>query len=158
MSVGNAIQTDGASAAHLDSLSGEHTAIPTLSVLPVSEPVSGDPVDSLELVKEDRERMRGLRLHEVTTEVLSWAPRIFLLHNLLTKAECDDLIRISRTNLEASSVVDASTGQGVFSSVRTSSGTFLTDDMDPVLKRITDRVSHIVMLPGENQEAMQVLR
>lgn len=42
--------------------------------------------------------------------------------------------------------------------VRTSHGTFLTDDMDPVLRRITERVSHIVMLPGENQEAMQVLR
>ena len=48
--------------------------------------------------------------------------------------------------------------RGGGSQVRTSSGTFLTDGMDPLLDTVRRRIAHLVMLPEENQEAMSILR
>ena len=43
---------------------------------------------------------------------------MFLLHALLTHEECDQMIAMARPELEASTVVDVATGQGVLSQVR----------------------------------------
>ncbi|KAF1860686.1 hypothetical protein Lal_00000099 [Lupinus albus] len=67
-----------------------------------------------------------LRLGYVKPEVLSWSPRIILLHNFLSMEECDYLRAIAVPRLKISTVVDTKTGKGVKSDVRTSSGTFLT--------------------------------
>jgi prolyl 4-hydroxylase len=80
-----------------------------------------------------------------------------LLHALLTPEECDELVAMARPELEASTVVDVSTGQGMLSQVRTSSGMFIMHST-PTVDTIRQRVSHIVHLPEENQEAIQILR
>ncbi len=51
-------------------------------------------------------------------QALSWKPRIFHLHNLLTADECDALVALGRPELEASTVVDTATGEGMLSQVR----------------------------------------
>jgi prolyl 4-hydroxylase len=88
---------------------------------------------------------------------LSWKPRIFRLHNLLTAEECDGLVALGRPELEASTVVDTATGEGMLSQVRTSQGMFITDNT-PLTLLIRKRIAHITLLPEENQEAISVLR
>ena len=88
---------------------------------------------------------------------LLWKPRVFLLHALLTPEECDELVAMARPELEASTVVDVATGQGMLSQVRTSTGMFIMKST-PTVDTLRQRVSHIVHLPEENQEAIQILR
>ncbi len=78
---------------------------------------------------------------------MSWKPRAFLFHNLLTDEECEHLKKLSSSTLVKSSVVDDTTGQSVPSDVRTSSGTFLSRAQDDVVARIEKRLSLITMLP-----------
>ncbi|KAK8515958.1 hypothetical protein V6N12_066796 [Hibiscus sabdariffa] len=66
-----------------------------------------------------------LRLGYVKPEIISWSPRIIVLHNFLSYEECDYLRAIALPRLQVSTVVDAKTGMGVKSKVRTSSGMFL---------------------------------
>uniref|UniRef100_A0A9I9DF05 Uncharacterized protein n=1 Tax=Cucumis melo TaxID=3656 RepID=A0A9I9DF05_CUCME len=77
-----------------------------------------------------------LRLGYVKPEVVSWSPRIIVLHNFLSTEECDYLKGIALPRLEISTVVDTKTGkktlgkdlveEGVKSDFRTSSGMFLS--------------------------------
>jgi prolyl 4-hydroxylase len=80
-------------------------------------------------------------------QVLTWHPRIFLLHDFLTAAECDELIALALPELEASTVVDTATGGGFLSQVRTSSGMFIMENT-PVTKVIRQRIAHLTLLPG----------
>ncbi|CDY26756.1 BnaC09g08830D [Brassica napus] len=63
-----------------------------------------------------------LRLGYVKPEVVSWSPRIIVLHNFLSSEECEYLKAIARPRLQVSTVVDIKTGKGVKSDVRTNSG------------------------------------
>ncbi|KAJ0092117.1 hypothetical protein Patl1_26233 [Pistacia atlantica] len=117
-----------------------------------------------------------LRLGYVKPEVLSWSPRIILLHNFLSTEECDYLRAIARPRLHTSTVVDAKTGKGIKSNVRTSSGMFLSPEekkypmiqvcscLNPEavknLKKqaIEKRISVFSQVPIENGELIQVLR
>ncbi|KAH9783886.1 prolyl 4-hydroxylase 1 [Citrus sinensis] len=69
-----------------------------------------------------------LRLGYVKPEVISWLPRILVLHNFLSMEECDYLRAIARPHLQVSTVVDTKTGKGIKSNVRTSSGMFLSPE------------------------------
>eukprot|EP00798_Chlamydomonas_sp_ICE-L_P028071 gene28069-31175_t len=59
--------------------------------------------------------------------------------------------------LAKSVVVDAKTGKNVESDIRTSSGTFLELNQDPVITKLEKRVAQISLIPQENQEGFQVL-
>lgn len=59
--------------------------------------------------------------------------------------------------MERSSVVDSETTEGKVDQIRTSTGTFLAPGFDPIVSAIEHRLAQLVMLPVENQEAMQVL-
>jgi prolyl 4-hydroxylase len=85
------------------------------------------------------------------SQVLSWTPRIFLLHDLLTAEECDHLRSLAAPELEASTVVDTATGEGKLSAVRTSSGMFITENTD-ITERIRARIAHITLLPGASAQ------
>ncbi|KAG7029070.1 Prolyl 4-hydroxylase 1 [Cucurbita argyrosperma subsp. argyrosperma] len=52
-----------------------------------------------------------LRLGYVKPEVVSWSPRIIVLHNFLSSEECDYLKAIALPRLEISTVVDTKTGK-----------------------------------------------
>ncbi|KAI9115089.1 hypothetical protein K1719_014102 [Acacia pycnantha] len=101
-----------------------------------------------------------LRLGYVKPEVLNWSPRIILLHNFLSVEECDYLRAIALPRLQVSTVVDAKTGKGIRSDVRTSSGMFLSAEERkyPMIQAIEKRISIYSQVPVENGELMQVLR
>ncbi|KAG6393031.1 hypothetical protein SASPL_147261 [Salvia splendens] len=97
---------------------------------------------------------------QVKPEVVSWSPRIIVFHNFLSAEECDYLRAISKPRLEVSTVVDARTGKGIKSKVRTSSGMFLTAEERkyPMIQAIEKRISVYAQVPVENGERIQVLR
>lgn len=101
-----------------------------------------------------------LRLGLVKPEVISWSPRIIVLHNFLSMEECDYLRAIALPRLQVSTVVDTKTGKGVRSEVRTSSGMFLHPDERkyPLIEAIEKRISVYSQVPAENGELIQVLR
>ncbi|XP_050214561.1 prolyl 4-hydroxylase 1 isoform X2 [Mercurialis annua] len=101
-----------------------------------------------------------LRIGLVKPEIISWSPRIIVLHNFLSMEECDYLRAIAIPRLAVSSVVDAKTGKGVKSNVRTSSGMFLRSEERkyPMVQAIEKRISVYSQVPIENGELIQVLR
>lgn len=101
-----------------------------------------------------------LRLGYVKPEILSWSPRIIVLHSFLSNEECDYLRAVARPRLQISTVVDAKTGKGIKSNVRTSSGMFLspTERKYPMIQAIEKRISVFSQIPAENGELIQVLR
>jgi len=109
---------------------------------------------------EQDEDARILRIGFVKPEVISWSPRIVVLHSFLSAEECDYLIATASPRLQVSTVVDTKTGKGVKSNVRTSSGMFLNYDEKkyPMIQAIEKRISVYSQVPVENGELMQVLR
>ncbi|KAJ9178438.1 hypothetical protein P3X46_010319 [Hevea brasiliensis] len=101
-----------------------------------------------------------LRLGYVKPEIISWSPRIIVLHNFLSMEECDYLRAIALPRLEISTVVDTKTGKGIKSNVRTSSGMFLSSEERkyPMVQAIEKRISVYSQVPVENGELLQVLR
>ncbi|KAI3968311.1 hypothetical protein MKW92_019106 [Papaver armeniacum] len=109
---------------------------------------------------EDDHEAKMLRIGFVKPEIISWAPRIIVLHNFLSSEECDYLKAIARPRLQISTVVDAKTGKGIKSNVRTSSGMFLSNEERkyPIVQAIEKRISVFSQVPVENGELVQVLR
>uniref|UniRef100_A0A5B7BR66 Putative prolyl 4-hydroxylase 1 n=1 Tax=Davidia involucrata TaxID=16924 RepID=A0A5B7BR66_DAVIN len=101
-----------------------------------------------------------LRVGYVKPEIISWSPRIILLHNFLSTEECDYLRATAMPRLQISTVVDAKTGKGIKSDVRTSSGMFLSPEERkyPMIQAIEKRISVYSQVPIENGELIQVLR
>ncbi|CAM8914887.1 hypothetical protein QQ045_031690 [Rhodiola kirilowii] len=101
-----------------------------------------------------------LRLGYVKPEVISWSPRIIVLHNFLSSEECDYLRALAKPRLKISTVVDAKTGKGVKSSVRTSTGMFLSHEERkyPIIQAIEKRIAVYSQVPVEHGELIQVLR
>lgn len=108
-------------------------------------------------------------------EAISWEPRVFLYHGLLTPEECDYLVkkctihfhftRFLHEFLSAESRVERSTvvgqnGRPVVDNYRTSFGYFIQgqDAQDPLVKDIERRIAEWTHLPPENGEAFYVLR
>lgn len=92
----------------------------------------------------------------VWSEIVSWSPRLWHLHNVLWPEEMEHLMELGRQDLERSTVV-GDKGNSVESSVRTSKGTFIERLADPIVKRIEERISRLTMVPVENGEDIQLL-
>ncbi|XP_057498933.1 prolyl 4-hydroxylase 1-like isoform X1 [Actinidia eriantha] len=101
-----------------------------------------------------------LRIGYIKPEIISWSPRIIVLHNFLSTEECDYLRAIAKPRLQISTVVDIKTGKGIKSDVRTSSGMFLSPEERkyPMIQAIEKRISVYSQVPVENGELIQVLR
>jgi prolyl 4-hydroxylase len=89
-------------------------------------------------------------------KVLSWTPRIFLIENFLTPAECDHLIAHARPELKRSTVVSAVV-DGEIHEGRTSKGMFYARNADLIIKGIERRIAELTMLPEQNGEGIQIL-
>ncbi|KAL4281911.1 hypothetical protein GQ457_03G030860 [Hibiscus cannabinus] len=94
---------------------------------------------------------------EQWTEVLSWEPRAFIYHNLLSKEECEYLIKLAKPHMAKSTVVDSKTGKSKDSRVRTSSGMFLRRGQDKIIRDIEKRIADYTFIPIEHGEGLQVL-
>jgi len=92
-------------------------------------------------------------------EQISWEPRAYVWHHMLTKKQCDKIIKIATPRLAKSKVVDSGTGKEADDPIRTSYGATVTGrDDEALLKEIDDKIAQLAMLPPENSEQLQVLR
>ncbi|MEH7883759.1 2OG-Fe(II) oxygenase [Bacillus sp. JJ1609] len=96
------------------------------------------------IMTEDREINIIARLHE---------PLIVVLGNVLSHEECDELIRMSKDRLHRSKLAD---GLEV-DELRTSSCMFFEEGENDFVARIEKRVSHIMNIPVEHGEGLQIL-
>jgi prolyl 4-hydroxylase len=97
---------------------------------------------------------------EFSLQTLSMSPRIYVIPDFLSEAECDYIVQAAHPHLQRSTVLDdhATTGGGVVDSRRSSQGMFFpSNPQDPVLRSIDLRISKLRNLPVANGEAMQVL-
>ncbi|KAE8666435.1 putative prolyl 4-hydroxylase 10 [Hibiscus syriacus] len=126
-----------------------------------SLPISNDdssPNDLNSYRRMASERGKGLgKRGEQWTEVLSWEPRAFIYHNLLSKEECEYLIKLAKPHMAKSTVVDRKTGKSKDSRVRTSSGMFLRRGQDKIIRDIEKRIADYTFIPAEHGEGLQVL-
>jgi prolyl 4-hydroxylase len=85
------------------------------------------------------------------------SPRVIVFGGLLSDAECDDLIELSRPRLARSQTVDISTGSNEVNAARTSQGMFFERGEKPLIARIEQRIATLVNWPLENGEGLQIL-
>jgi len=96
---------------------------------------------------------------EWAMQTLKTKPRIFVIPDFLTPAECDHMIATARPSLARSTVLDDSKpNAGALDSRRTSHGMFFPQDpQDPILRNVEQRIADLTKIPVPNGEAMQVL-
>ena len=91
-------------------------------------------------------------------EPVSWYPRAFHLHNVMSGEECDQFLAIAEPKVRRSTVIDSVTGESKVDPIRTSEQTFLNRGVFDVVTEIEERLARITMLPSYHGEDMQVLR
>ena len=85
-------------------------------------------------------------------------PRVVVFGSLLSHQECDALVRLARTRVARSAVVNLATGADEIHEARTSEGTYFERGANAVCRRIEQRIAALVDWPLENGEGLQVLR
>lgn len=78
-------------------------------------------------------------------------PKIAILGNVISDAECDELIRLSQNRMNRSKIGS----RHEVSDIRTSSSTFLPED--DITTRIEKRLAHIMNVPVEHGEGLHIL-
>ena len=95
--------------------------------------------------------------HRIDVVISLAKPRIIVFRNLLTDAECDDLVAASRPKLARSETVNRASGGTELNAARTSEGTYFFHDASPLLERINRRIAAVTRWPIENGEPLQIL-
>lgn len=90
-------------------------------------------------------------------EVVSWKPRAFIYHNFLSDEEAEHMKRLAAPTMKRSTVV-AANGSSVLDDYRTSYGTFIKRQADPVIEDIEERLAEWARIPVVHGEDTQVLR
>jgi len=91
-------------------------------------------------------------------ETLSWSPRVYTYHNILTLKECQYIMDLARDKVSRSQVV-SNTGGSAVHNARTSSGVFMSQYVnDPVIKKLTKKIAEWTHVPEENGEIFYLLR
>ncbi|MBT2706792.1 2OG-Fe(II) oxygenase [Pseudomonas sp. ISL-84] len=96
------------------------------------------------IITEDRDINIIARLEE---------PLVVILGNVLSDEECDELIRISMDRMQRSKVGNVRE----IDDLRTSSSTFFHEGENDIVARIERRISHIMNIPIEHGEGLQIL-
>jgi prolyl 4-hydroxylase len=96
--------------------------------------------------------------HEVRVLMAMALPRVVVFGGLLTEAECDQLVALSRQRLVRSETVVNETGGSEVNTARTSEGMFFTRGENPLCQRIEKRIGALLNWPVQNGEGLQVLR
>lgn len=94
--------------------------------------------------------------HRIDVALCLDAPPLRVLDNVLSAAECDELIEQALPRLDRSLTVDRS-GQHRIDSARTSSGMFFQLGENALIRRIEARLAALIDLPVEHGEALQIL-
>jgi prolyl 4-hydroxylase len=91
--------------------------------------------------------------------VMSMAnPRVVVFSNLLSDAECDEMITLARARLARSETVQTDTGASEVNEARTSQGMFFERGEHALCTRLEARIAALLAWPIENGEGLQVLR
>jgi prolyl 4-hydroxylase len=100
-----------------------------------------------------------LRIDKHTVRVVGRvsAPDVAILQNVLTPAECDELIALSRPKLQRSRIVDHQTGAEEVMDLRSSYGTYFLRSENSLVKRIEQRLATIIGMPVDHGEGLQIL-
>ncbi len=85
------------------------------------------------------------------------APRVTLFQQLLTDAECDALIQLSRGRMARSPVVNPDTGDESLIDARTSMGAMFQVGEHALIARIEARIAAVTGVPVEHGEGLQIL-
>lgn len=85
-------------------------------------------------------------------------PRVMVFGGLLSEAECDDLVALSKPRLARSETVDNATGGSEVNAARTSDGMFFERGETALIDRIEKRIAKLVNWPLVNGEGIQILR
>lgn len=85
------------------------------------------------------------------------SPRILLFQHLLTDAECDALIQLSRGRMARSPVVNPDTGDESLIDARTSMGAMFQVGEHALIQRIEARIAAVTGVPAEHGEGLQIL-
>jgi prolyl 4-hydroxylase len=85
------------------------------------------------------------------------SPRVVLFGNVLSDAECDELIELSRSKMERAHVVDSEKGGTRIDEARTADGAGFQVGEHPLFVTVEKRLSELVGWPVENGEGLQVL-
>lgn len=92
-----------------------------------------------------------------TMQQISTNPKVFVIENFLSDAECDHLINYARPKLTASTVADQKTAQSVQHKQRTSTNMFCPyNHGDPILLHIENRIAKITSIPHSHGENIQI--
>lgn len=119
--------------------------------LPPAVPVPGPDLADSPLYLDAGDR----RVHVL--QVLR-APRVVVFGDLLSDAECDELIALARPRLARSLTVATRTGGEELNADRTSNGMFFQRGESPLVARIEERLARLVNWPLENGEGLQILQ
>lgn len=95
---------------------------------------------------------------EPWVETVSWRPRAFLVHNLMSDEECEHIIAQARASVEPMRVVFQNGTRTVDDRIRSAWGTYLPRRYDTVVSRIDERIAILTGIPVTNSETMNVLR
>mmetsp|Transcript_13032 Transcript_13032/g.37880 ORF Transcript_13032/g.37880 Transcript_13032/m.37880 type:complete len:289 (+) Transcript_13032:762-1628(+) len=101
-------------------------------------------------------------MHVVPFQTISWYPRITYYPGFVDKDRCEHIMNLAKKHMSPSSLAYRP-GESIPESqdVRTSSGTFLSREMDReagVLSWLEERIAAVTHLPVENGEAFNLLR
>lgn len=102
---------------------------------------------------------KEISLGRALTRVRCWADThsAYLWHNMLSKAQCEQMIQIAGPRMAKSKVVDSVNGREADDPIRTSYGAVLSPLDDEVLMGDVDAKSAMfAQLPAENAEQIQV--
>jgi prolyl 4-hydroxylase len=95
--------------------------------------------------------------HRVEILVNLHYPRIVVFGNLLTQAECEELIEASRPKLVRSETVNRASGGTELNEARTSEGAYFFHDASPLLEKINRRFAQVTRWPLAHGEPLQIL-
>jgi len=84
-------------------------------------------------------------------------PRVVVLDNFLSNAECEEIINIAKPEIKRSKVVNREAPGSKVDDARTSSGMFISKGFNDLISDIENRVSLLTNWPVSHQESTQVL-
>ncbi len=85
-------------------------------------------------------------------------PRVMVFGNLLSEAECDQMMALAGPRLARSETVDNATGGSEVNAARTSDGMFFERGETGLIDKLERRLAALVRWPLENGEGLQILR
>jgi prolyl 4-hydroxylase len=113
------------------------------------------------IAERPRFPMQGsvIKTHDraVRVTVRVGAPVVAVLDDILSPEECDELVRLSKSKLKRSTIVDPQTGAEEVINDRSSFGTFFNANESEFITRLDRRIAEVMHWPLENGEGLQIL-